>query len=361
MVMLYSFQVLAFLFDIFCFSSEKGDCFLSDTSDIGPEINQSDSGRTGICIPQDNTAARKYQDFRLDDLVSRKHEIHSRSYRWLRSRNISLCDEFGFDGLMSLLEPTDETSRKQQKNLMALLATDGTDLSDNIPPNVMKFEQAMKILPRQWSNSSLSYVFYRDDPGCTDGDCLLIQRVQRSGNCFIHAAIMLQYCLMSRSNKTINAGAIVDIRVFIRDISGSLEPYILNRGGQVSDVFKEIVQGDPELYPIALNEMDATFLKTYGPVVLTFEMSIFGSHDNLVYKGIPAGHTNRFHSVLIIGIRMEGNSSLFLAQNWWTTQQIVEISREYASESMGKAYFIKDKALVIRNGLPWTKKKYGQL
>ncbi len=211
----------------------------------------------------------------------------------------------------------------------------------------------------------MSYIFYRDDPGCIDGDCLIRQRYQKSGSCFIHTAIMLQYCLMSRSNKTRNAGAIVDMRVFVRDISSSVELFILNRGGKVPDIFKEIVHGDPKFHLIKIEEIDAELLKTYGPGLLTFnifnETLVFGNNETLVYQGIPTGKITSCHSVLIIGVRMEGSSRQFLVQNWWSRQQVVVMSEDYVMASLGQAYFIKTQNLVVREGLPWTKKQFGQI
>jgi hypothetical protein len=227
----------------------------------------------------------------------------------------------------------------------------------------MRFEQAMNILPHQWSNSSMSYVFHRDDPGCIPGGCAFLQRLQKSNNCFIHTAIMLQYCLMSRSNGA-KAGAIIDAKVFIRDISSSLGLYLFNQGGKASDIFNEIVDGNHKFHQTHFDKIDAEWLKTHGPGILAFgirnETLVFGSNENLVYKGTPLGHVGSLHSVLIIGVRMEGNSRYFLVQNWWTIQQVVEIREDYAIASLGRAFFITTRNLIVREGLPWTKKKYDQ-
>ncbi len=155
------------------------------------------------------------------------------------------------------------------------------------------------------------------------------------------------------------------MKVFLRDISGGLERYILNRGGKVEDIFKEIVHGDPGLHQLKFEEIDAELLKNYGPGVLTLrimnETLVFGNTETLVYKGIPTGHLANPHSMLIIGVRMEGNSRRFLVQNWWTRQQVVEISEDYLKASAGKAYFIKTQNLVVREGLPWTKKRFSHI
>ncbi len=72
----------------------------------------------------------------------------------------------------------------------------------------------------------------------------------------------------------------------------------------MSEGFKEMVHGlgDSELSVIGLNEIDATFLRTYGPIVLTCNKTlVFDSHDNLLYRKTPAGDTELFHSVLMSG------------------------------------------------------------
>jgi hypothetical protein len=210
----------------------------------------------------------------------------------------------------------------------------------------------------------MSYVFHRDDPGCLDGDCVFRRRVQKSGICFIYAAIMQQYCLTSRSSETRNAGAVVDMKVFNGDISSMLELYIFNQGGKVSDVINEIVHGDPELQFTEFNKIDAEWMKTYGPGVLTFKImnqtNVFGRNISLVYQGTPTGDRGQSHSVPIIGVRMDGISRHSWVQNWWTQHQIVEIREDYATASDGKAYFIKAINLVVREGIPWTKRTYGQ-
>ncbi len=90
-----------------------------------------------------------------------------------------------------------------------------------------------------------------------------------------------------------NEGAIVDIKVFIRDLSTGLEPYILNRGGKVSDIFKELVNENPQYLVTPLNRIDAELLKTYGPGLFEFDLLnetlVFGMNETLVYKGIPTG------------------------------------------------------------------------
>ena len=73
-----------------------------------------------------------------------------------------------------------KTKLLQLKNLIALLSTDHEDLSETIPDSAITFDQAMEILPPKWSSSSTSYVFYRDDPGCINGDRVLLQRVQKA-------------------------------------------------------------------------------------------------------------------------------------------------------------------------------------
>jgi hypothetical protein len=296
---------------------------------------------------------------------SQQNEVHTRLLRWLSSRSITVKNLDGSSRFLHLLEPKDKDSMSQQGNMIALLSTDQSDLSDSIPTDVMTFDQALKILPHQWSNSSTSYVFYRDDPSCMDGGCAILQRVQLTKSCFIQAAVMLQHCLMSRFKISAQAGAIIDIKVFIRDFSRSLEPFILNRGSFMSDVFKEIVLGDPRFFLKEIKQIDARWLEIYGPGVLTFrvlnETLIFGSSKSLVYAGKPTGHFSGRHSVIIIGVRMEGNSRHFLVQNWWSDHQVVEMREDYAIELKGQALFIKNQNLIVREGLPWTKKKYGQI
>ena len=316
-------------------------------------MNHTESGTEyrDICIP-----------FGLVEMDSRRNEVYAHLRRWFSSRNIQVMDKNGVDRLLRLLERTDEDSMKQQRNMIALLSTDHTG---TVTADVMTFEQALEILPQQWSKSSTSYIFYRDDPGCIDGNCVFLQRVQLTKNCFIHAAAMLQYCLMSRSKRNAQTGAIIDIKVFIRDISRSLEPYIFDKGGKISEVFNEIVLGDPKFHWTEFKDIDAQWLKNYGPGVLTFgvrnETLVFGSNESLIYRGIPTGEIGSFHSVLIIGVRMERDSRLFLIQNWWPEQQVVEIREDYAIASNGKAFFIKDQDLIVREGLPWTKQKYGEI
>ena len=121
----------------------------------------------------------------MKDVASRQNEVHACLLHWLISRNVEVRDNDGSDRLLPMLVPTDETSVKKLKNLIALLSTDHEDLSETIPDTAITF--AMAILPPQWSSSSTSYVFYRDDPGYINGDCVLLQRVQKAKKCFIQA------------------------------------------------------------------------------------------------------------------------------------------------------------------------------
>lgn len=349
--------------DLSISSADGGNCSLLNTPNLRdiciPEVkivNHSASGTESgdICIP-----------YSLTEMDSKQNEVHNRLLRWLSSRKIKVENQDGLSRFLHLLEPNDQDSMSQQGNMIALLSTDQSDLSESTPTHVMTFDQALDILPHQWSNSSTSYVFYRDDPRCIDGRCVILQRVQLTKSCFIQAAVMLQHCLMSRSKISAQAGAIIDMKVFIRDFSRSLEPFILNQGGLVSDVFKEIVVGDPGFFLKKINEIDARWLEIYGPGVLTFrflnETLILGSSKSLVYAGNETGQFSGRHSVIIIGVRMEGNSRHFLVRNWSPDQQVVEIREDYLNASNGKAFFVKNQNLSVREGLPWNKKKYGQI
>ena len=68
--------------------------------------------------------------------------------------------------------------------------------------------------------------------------------------------------------------------------------------------------------------------------------------DGRLFYAQGPGPTDRcagYHSMLIIGVRMEG-ASRFLVQNWWRRHQFVEISQEYLeAQPLGGpvAHFVK--------------------
>ncbi len=91
----------------------------------------------------------------------------------------------------------------------------------------------------------------------------------------------------------------------------------------------------------------------------------FGVAGKLVYTEIPDQNCNHcpadMHTMLIIGMRWEGESRRFLVQNWWTDHQFVELDQNFLEKCAALAYFVFLPQYEILKGLPQTRALYDEV
>jgi hypothetical protein len=85
-----------------------------------------------------------------------------------------------------------------KERLSSIAAPDGDITSNEIPEDVQTFDKAMLIL-QDWQGSDEIYMFHLHDDR-VQGRGILVQRVQGSSLCYLHAPDVLSHYLVSRNN-----------------------------------------------------------------------------------------------------------------------------------------------------------------
>jgi hypothetical protein len=94
----------------------------------------------------------------------------------------------------------------------------------------------------------------------------------------------------------------------------------------------------------------------YGPGLLC----MFEIFDNFFKEGVlsyvdcPLRHFVGYHCMVVLGVRMEGQSRMFLLQNWWSDRdkQFVEVSNEYLESMDCSLCFVATPQTFVRDCLP---------
>jgi hypothetical protein len=198
----------------------------------------------------------------------------------------------------------------------------------------------------------------------------MVQRIQRSGNCFLHAPAMLQGYLVQ-----IGSGewkGMMDLAKYVRNnfTSQKLSEYIGDLDGDSQDIIVRILDDAAmmSLYPsgptmkkdLALDSPRLLkHLKKYGPALVahfsvdakfkapsTGEDIPYLSHTFIPEEG-PAGH-----AMVLVGMRRVDKKWRLLLQNWWPDKQLIELSSETIVSSNATLYFATEKQTFIQHVIP---------
>ncbi len=188
----------------------------------------------------------------------------------------------------------------------------------------------------EWNEHSNSFIVFRDHSLLKNKD-IYVERIQKSGLCFIHGPSLLCYmlCSMYAPEKL----GMIDISEFLRRDVGSdlLKSHIYSdSGGSSVDILKHFLGPNSQedfLRPDIMSSEIPLLLEKYGPaLVSTFEVfdcfydSSITSHTNK-----PQGKSHGHHSMVLIGYRkntMNGETR-YLLQNFWIRKVFVEVDANY--------------------------------
>jgi hypothetical protein len=188
-----------------------------------------------------------------------------------------------------------------------------------------------------------------------DNPKTLVQRVQLSGLCYMHApTVVLHYAIWNTKLKSDPAAesdhGMLDMAAeialhFSRERLGA---HIFHGAGNYSaDFLKGILHSGSEVlarYPREPVQELMECLREYGPAVV----SNFGVHEDFLDKAVRHHHglpdTTKFHgkhAMVLVGIRVNDSGKVFyLLQNWWKGKQFVEVSREYMVALRASFHFV---------------------
>jgi hypothetical protein len=194
-----------------------------------------------------------------------------------------------------------------------------------------------------------------------------VQRMQRSGLCYMHAPVVVQHYLVSMHTGA--DGGMINLASMIRDTwSGKeLTDYIFNdRGGNSHSLLKQIlVPGSATM--ASHSSLFADHLHQFGPALV----SMFDVHDDFYnatcnngggsFDGVVSGPRKGLHAMVLVGARTDANGKRwFLLQNWWPEMQFVEVSKSYLESSGATVYFVETPQPHIPKVFPQYKAAYAE-
>lgn len=178
----------------------------------------------------------------------------------------------------------------------------------------------------------------------------LVQRVQHSSLCYMHAPVVTQYYSIWNSILKLNPGApsghgMIDITAEIATYFKGKDLYehvFEDKGGDSSSFLYRILRENSTL--LNLSPWQSSFedlagaLRTYGPAMVPAFMvhADFMNASMHHHHGLPdKAHPIDGHSMVLVGVRTdEAGKVYYLLQNWWPGKQFVEVSREYLLASL---------------------------
>lgn len=213
-----------------------------------------------------------------------------------------------------------------------------------------------------------------------------IQRVQRAGNCFLHAPIVvLSYSLFHSGATQVQA---VDICKYARNVlnSDELAQFLVrNDGGSSILVLKNILEKKTTITHSSEDIFDAKDssdgrasceleidFKVYGAglvhhfrlgqVFCQYQQPDIAKPELPSFEGVvDPGKDEKYHAMVLVGMRKGSDGRWWLLlQNWWPHMQLVEVSQEYFLSCKAEISFVKHPPLAIRATLERCDKEYAE-
>jgi hypothetical protein len=209
----------------------------------------------------------------------------------------------------------------------------------------------------------------------------MVQRIQRSGNSFLHAPAVLQGYLVQKGSGEWKG--MMNLAKYVRNCftSKKFSTYIIADGGASSlDALTDILEDNlEETNNLRAKNMDLAlevpkllkYLKQYGPALVALFgvdeefMGIEASGDNNIpyvsHTIILGKHTKR-HAMVLVGMRRVKNEKNWrlLLQNWWPGSQLIEVSSETFASSGAIVHFARKKQTVIKDEIPTLANKQAE-
>ena len=115
----------------------------------------------------------------------------------------------------------------------------------------------------------------------------------------------------------------------------------------------DFLDEDSEVLEIPTECISRETFEKYGPGLLcTFDVhDDFFDADVFSYMDCPTGNFRGHHCMVVLGVRNEGESRIFLLQNWWRDKQFVEVSEDYMFMDCSIC-FIGTPQTFVRDSLP---------
>ena len=233
----------------------------------------------------------------------------------------------------ALLLPDD--NYEQSKQRLRRLVLEG-EKSESLLDDNNSFTRLLDSLP-SWQDNS-SYVAFRDDGRIS---CGLLERVQLSGLCYMHAPVVLQAYLVAMQT---TVSKMLDLADYIRKrrTAQELEDHIFRDEGGSSRAFLTQILANAsglrefhctsmvdEVVGQAIVDRIISNLKLYGPALVSRFMVTENKAKIHQHLGQDNSKEVGLHAMVLVGHRTESGQDRFLLQNWWSDKSFIEVDAEY--------------------------------
>ncbi|CAE7945034.1 unnamed protein product, partial [Symbiodinium sp. KB8] len=256
----------------------------------------------------------------------------------------------------ALLLPDDIYEESKQR--LRRLVLEG-ESSQSVLDNSNSFTRFLDLLPSWQGNSS--YVAFRDDGRIR---CGLLERVQLSGLCYMHAPVVLQAYLVAMHGTQTGTSKMLDLADYIRKYrtAQELEDHIFRDEGGSSRVFlAQILANASGLEEFACTSMvnkkvgqaniDVIIsnLKEFGPALVSGFMVTENFLDAKIHQHLGQDNSKEvgLHAMVLVGHRTESGQDRFLLQNWWSDKSFIEVDPEYLAGQRALLVFVQSDQLDI--------------
>ena len=209
------------------------------------------------------------------------------------------------------------------------------------------FESFVQAHP-EWKEGKDVFVIHRDHPDLRGKEHALVERLQPSGLCYMHAPIVLQHYLVAMTN--IGKVPMLDMSIYLTSKLSAKSLYWRiwdDEGGDSFDFLKHILSVFPkkDTRPSSNDETLAKNLHEFGPALVSgFQATKdFASNEEWQYLGKFEGKIIGLHAMVLIGYRSFGDEKRYLLQNWWHKKPYVEVDLKYLLTSWANIHFIQEK------------------
>ena len=158
----------------------------------------------------------------------------------------------------------------------------------------------------------------------------LVQRQQKSGLCYMHACVIVQYDAiwntLHRSGIMDSDHGVLDVALYISEqfSAEQLEKYIFDDTGGSSHQFLEtILEPGSRIFAIDSSTTDPTrfseYLTLYGPALVSnFKVTEDFKNESIHHHhGVPTGKLVGMHAMVLLDTRTDADGNRFyLLQNW---------------------------------------------
>lgn len=278
----------------------------------------------------------------------------------------------GIDNAEEIYGKLDDTGLDKIERLMS------GDITSNAKNYFLEFfEHFVKLVPawrqssvgdkRKLDNNDIINLFWEQFTP-EQNEKVLVIRKQNSGNCYLHAPVVLEHYLIaiatncesrSMTTSTIDIGRYENfllsgnklINFLLNDEGGNSLTTLKNICNLKSSDTLKITIPDKDTAPTSYSETCEILLKrvAYQPALVS-AFQVFNefrdkkqvSFSRNSYEVESDGDDILMHSMVLIGARKSSTGEyFFLLQNWWEGKYFIEVSGEYMHLCDAKITFVK--------------------